>query len=129
MRRILAATAVACAAAAAPADAAQPHAGTYAGATTQPTTMPYTGKVKLATVREGDRYRIAKVTARMKLDCQGDPPGIETYTVTLPLPEGAVSGSGRFAYSVQTTPTSGFSIKGRFVTRTRARGSLGYSDA
>ena len=111
------------------ADAAQPKAGLYAGKTTQDAAvMPFTGSVKLKVVKLGG-YRVAKVTARMKMNCQGDPARIETFRVAVPVDSGKVSGSGRFSYSVSTSPTSGFSIKGRFVSRTKARGTFARSDA
>ena len=129
VRASVAALVAAAACAADAAVAAQPQAGAYAGATTQPETMPYKGRVRLVSVDDGGAHRIAKITARMKLDCQGDPPAVETYKVTVPAPEGDVTGAGRFRYSIRTTPTSGFTIRGRFVTRTRARGTFGFSDA
>ena len=109
--------------------AAQPQAGTYAGATTQPAALPYAGRIRLAAVHDDAGSRIAKVTARMKMDCQGDPARVETYKVDIPAPAGLVSPAGRFRYSVQTTPTTGFTISGRFFSPTRARGTFGRSDA
>jgi hypothetical protein len=111
------------------ADAAQPRVGSYAGKTTQPATMPYSGPIKLKVVKRAGSYKLAKVTVRMKMDCQGDPPRVETFSVGVPIDAGKVSGSGRFSYSASTSPTSGFTIKGRFVSRTKATGTFGRSDA
>ena len=60
----------------------------------------------------------------MKLDCQGDPAQIRRITVAIPLQSGKVSAAGRFSYSISPTSTSGFTIKGRFLTRTKASGTL-----
>jgi hypothetical protein len=106
------------------ADAAQPKGGVYAGKTTQSGSMPYTGSIRLKVVKVGGSYKLAKVTARVKLDCQGDPAQVKRVTVAIPLGSGKVSGSGRFNYSIFPTATSGFTIKGRFVTRTKASGRL-----
>jgi hypothetical protein len=122
---ILATTALAPAAA----DAAQPKVGLYGGKTTQPANvMPFTGSIKLKVVKLGG-LKLAKVTARMKMNCQGDPARIETFRVAVPVESGKVSGSGRFNYKVSTSPTSGFSLSGRFVSRTKASGTFSRSDA
>jgi len=111
------------------ADAAQPKAGLYAGKTTQSAAvMPFTGSIKLKIVKLGG-YKLAKVTARMKMNCQGDPARIETYRVAVPVDAGKVSRSGRFKYSVSTSPTSGFTVSGRFVSRTKASGTFARSDS
>jgi opacity protein-like surface antigen len=129
--RTLAIAAALAAAALAPAaaDAAQPKAGAYAGKTTQPASNPYSGVIRLQVAKHDAGYKLAKVTTRVKLDCQGDPARVKT--LRLPIPDGAgkVSAAGRFDYEVTTTPTSGFAVKGRFVSRTKATGSFGYSDA
>ena len=98
------------------------------GSPTVPSTLR-SGRVKLTTVADESGPRVAKVRARMKMDCQGDPPRLATFTVPIPLDEGRVSDTGRFSYTLSITPTTGFTIKGRFVTRTRARGTFGRSDA
>jgi hypothetical protein len=122
---ILAATALAPAAA----DAAQPKAGLYGGKTTQQASvMPFTGSIKLKVVKLGG-YKLAKVTARMKMNCQGDPARIETLRMTVPVGSGMVSGAGRFSYAFSTSPTSGFNIKGRFASRTKASGTFARSDS
>jgi hypothetical protein len=72
---------------------------------------------------------LAKVTARMKMNCQGDPARIETFRVAVPVESGKVAGSGRFSYRFSTSPTSGFSLSGRFVTRTKASGTFARSDS
>jgi hypothetical protein len=118
-----------CALVPAVADAAQPRAGVYSGATTQPDVNPYKGSVRLRVAAEADILRVAKITARVKLDCQGDPAQKTTLRFPVPAGKGNVSASGRFRYEVQSTPTSGFMIKGRFATATSARGTFGYSDA
>jgi hypothetical protein len=121
---ILASTALVPAAA----NAAQPKVGLYAGKTTQPSTMPFTGSIKLKVIKLGG-YKLAKVTARMKMDCQGDPARIETFRVAVPVESGKVSASGRFKYNLSTSPTSGFTVSGRFVSRTKASGTFGRSDS
>jgi hypothetical protein len=111
------------------ANAAQPKDGLYVGKTTQDAAvMPFAGKIKLKVVKSGG-YRVAKFGVRTKMNCQGDPARIETFRVAVPIGSGKVSGSGRFSYSASTSPTSGYSIKGRFVSRTKARGTFGLSDA
>jgi hypothetical protein len=124
--RTLALAGVVATAALAPAtaDAAQPKAGIYAGKTTQSATMPYSGPIRLKVIKAGGSYKLAKVTARVKLDCQGDPAQVKTLRVAIPLEAGKVSGSGRFSYSLSETLTSGFTIKGRFVSPTKASGRL-----
>ena len=106
------------------AGAAQPKTGVYAGKATQSGTMPYTGSVRLSVVKTGGSYKLAKVTARVKLDCQGDPAQFRRITVAIPSQSGKVSATGRFNYSISTTATSGFTIKGRFLTRGKASGTL-----
>lgn len=106
------------------AGAAQPKAGVYAGKATQSGSMPYTGTVRLGVIKAAGSYKLAKVTARVKLDCQGDPAQIRRITVAIPLQSGKVSATGRFSYSISQTATSGFTIKGRFLTRGKASGSL-----
>ena len=117
-------------AAAAPqlAEAAQPRAGTFAGRTTQSDVIPFTGKVKLTVAKLDGVRQVTKVVARVKLDCQGDPAQTRTIRYTIPPGEAAVSAAGRFRYEITTSPTSGFSIKGKFPARRRATGSFGYSD-
>lgn len=111
------------------AQAALPRSGGFAGKTTQPDTNPFSGRFKLKVAKLDGMLQLTSVTARVKLDCQGDP--AETTTLRFAMPAGAapVSGRGRFDYTLTTSPTSGFSIKGRFPTRRRATGSFGYSDA
>ena len=106
------------------AGAAQPKAGVYAGKATQSGSMPYTGTVRLGVVKTAGSYKLAKVTARVKLDCQGDPAQLRRITVAIPLQSGKVSAAGRFSYSISQTARSGFTIKGRFLTRGTASGTL-----
>jgi hypothetical protein len=106
------------------ANAAQPKAGAYAGKTTQSAPTAYTGSVKLNVVKADGYYKLTKVTGRVKLDCQGDPARIKKFSVAVPLESGNVSESGRFSYSKFTTATAGFTIKGRFLTRSKASGKL-----
>ena len=106
------------------AGAAQPKAGAYAGKATQSGSMPYLGAVRLRVVKVAGSYKLAKVTARVKLDCQGDPAQIRRISLAIPLESGKVSAAGRFSYSISTTATSGFTIKGRFLTRGKASGTL-----
>ena len=125
MAAILSASALSPAAA----DAAQPKAGTYAGKTTQPAAMPFTGTIGLKVAKLAGGHNLTKVTARMKLDCQGDPARVTTLRFAIPAGAAKVSPAGRFSYRVSTGPTSGFTVKGRFVSRAKATGSFGYSDA
>jgi hypothetical protein len=46
--------------------------------------MPYTGTVRLSVVKAAGSYKLAKVTARVKLDCQGDPAQIKRIIVAIP---------------------------------------------
>jgi hypothetical protein len=113
------------------ADAALPKVGTYAGKTTQPSTIPYTGSVRIKVSKAGGVFKLAKVTARLKMQCQdGDPALTSTSTFSIPSPTaGLVSSSGRFSYTYSTSPTSGVTIKGRFTTSKKATGTIARSDA
>jgi hypothetical protein len=130
--RALALAAIVAGSALAPAaaDAAQPRAGAYGGATTQPAAIPFSGKIGLRVARlDTGAFKLGNVTTRMKVDCQGDPARVITLRLPIPEEAGIVKPTGRFRYDISTTPTSGFTVKGRFVTPTKAIGSFGYSDA
>ena len=113
------------------AGAAVPDAGVFAGKTKQPSSNPYRyGSIRLGVVDAGGARKLAKVTVRMKMKCPGGPARRLTYRLPIPgAADGLVDSTGAFEYTYLTTPTSGFTISGKFSSATQASGTLGRSDS
>ena len=132
IRRIAVVAVVACsllaATMSASAGAATPRAGYYSGATSQPITSsdpavaPKAGSVDFKVFKygsfSGTVRKLLKVGATTQLTCPSGEVKEDRFLVYI-IMGGKIDRYGRFRYSYK-----GFSIRGRFTSRTSARGTL-----
>ena len=104
------------------ASAAVPVAGYYSGPTTQPAEQPYTGSVDFKVFKygsfSGPVRKILKIGATTQLRCASGEVKEDRYLVYVIL-GGKIDRRGNFKYT-----GNGFTMKGRFTTRTSATGTL-----
>ena len=110
------------------AGAATPRAGYYSGHTSQtiapadPSQQAEAGSVDFKVMKygsfSGTVRKVLSVTARTQLTCASGEVKDDLYTVYI-IMGGKINRYGKFKYV-----GNGFSIRGRFVTKTSARGTL-----
>ncbi len=104
------------------AGAAVPLAGYYSGPTVQPAEQPYAGSVDFKVFKygsfNGTVRKILKIGATTQLRCASGEVKDDRYLVYVIL-GGKIDRRGNFKYA-----GNGFTMKGRFTTRTSATGTL-----
>jgi hypothetical protein len=104
------------------ASAAVPLSGYYSGPTTQSAEQPYTGSVDFKVFKygsfNGTVRKILKIGATTQLRCASGELKEDRYLVYVIL-GGKIDRRGAFKYA-----GNGFTMKGRFTTRTSASGTL-----
>jgi hypothetical protein len=98
------------------AGAATPRAGYYSGATSQAGEVDF--KVMKYGSFNGTVRKFLKVGAKTQLTCPSGEVKEDYFSVYI-IMGGKIDGLGRFKYSYK-----GFSFKGRFTSRTSAKGTL-----
>ncbi|HLM09507.1 MAG TPA: hypothetical protein VK307_07340 [Thermoleophilaceae bacterium] len=108
------------------ADAASPRAGYWAGTTLQPAadaaTQPYAGSVDFKvfkyTSSTGPKRKLLRIGAATQLRCASGEVKEDSFLVYV-ITGGKISSLGRFRYA-----GTGFTIRGRFTSKTSAKGTL-----